>query len=369
MLPGVKALSRGITIFCALLLALFMLSPPAQAKSIGEDPPRRCQCESCNSCTTNPACGCETSYTEGNLRESYSGPRIMSSSGPALAFNASYNSYNADGSRALVDTVMGYGWTHTWNVFLFTQRGNMYRYDADGRVTTYKLASIGRYTAAPGYFETLVKNPGGSFTLTQKDRTRYQFALIPNTPFLVAGPVWRLTRITDRNNNQTTLTYDSGGRLTTVTDPLGRQTRFQYDGTGRKLTGITDPLGRSVSYSYNSLYQMTRKVDKDGRVFTFQYRNDKPVATIDGSGAQLFSLSNPLDWATDGNALASDIARVYTPATTTKTDGRGNAWRYDYDSRGYITSIRPAPTRRRRRRTSCSRRHSTRCSARARGRS
>jgi hypothetical protein len=46
-----------------------------------------------------------------------------------------YNSYNADGSRATVDTVLGYGWTHSYNIFLFNQLDAMFRYDADGRVT------------------------------------------------------------------------------------------------------------------------------------------------------------------------------------------------------------------------------------------
>ena len=47
----------------------------------------------------------------------------------------------ADGSRALVDTVMGYGWTHSLNDLLFTQRGNLYRFDGEGRVLETLQAS------------------------------------------------------------------------------------------------------------------------------------------------------------------------------------------------------------------------------------
>jgi RHS repeat-associated protein len=345
---------------CAVALALFALSAPLQAKYIGEDPPRRCPCESCNPCNANAACRCEMSNTEGNLRERYAGPRIMSSAGPTLAVDFTYNTYNADGSRAQVDTVMGYGWTHSLNDFLFTQRGNMYRFDGEGRVTTYKLGAGGTYTAAPGYFETLVKNGDGSFTLTQKDRTRYRFAQIPNTPFMVGGPVWRLIEKTDSNENTTTLTYNAAGqlvegentygqkitfaynaqnKLSGVTDSAGRTTTVEHDPTGRKVQSIVGPDGKAIEYTYNSLYQITRKVDKDGRVFTYQYQNGKPVAVVDALGKNLFRLANPLGWATDGNALARDIERVYVPGTTTKTDGRGNQWRYDYDRRGYITRM------------------------------
>lgn len=121
--------------FLPLLLVLLTLEP-AQAKYIGEDPPQQCQCQSCNSCNQAAACGCAISNSEGNLKDTYTGPRVLSSTGATLDFNLSYNSYNADGSRVAIDTVMGYGWTHSYNSFLFSQRGNMYRFDGNGRVTT-----------------------------------------------------------------------------------------------------------------------------------------------------------------------------------------------------------------------------------------
>ena len=117
--------------------------------------------------------------------------------GSTINFFLAYNSYNADGSRAQIDTVMGYGWTHSYNIFLFSQRGHMFRMDGNGRVIKYQLGAGGAFTTATGYFETLVKNPDGSFTLKQKDGTVFRFVFILNTPFLVGGPVYRLTTITD----------------------------------------------------------------------------------------------------------------------------------------------------------------------------
>jgi YD repeat-containing protein len=215
------------------------------------------------------------------------GPNVDPNGSSTIKLGFVYNSYNADGSRAIVDTVMGYGWTHSYNIFRFSQAGVMFRWDGNGRVTRYGLGPGGTFIAAPGYFETLVRN-GSGFTITQKDQTKYNFAQIPGTPFLVGGPVYRLTSMVDRDHNTTTLTY-TGGNLTTITDtygrsvtlaynaqnklssvidPLGRITTLQYDSTGHKLIQITDPLGNSIQYTYNTFYQLIAKTDKAGRTFT-----------------------------------------------------------------------------------------------------
>jgi YD repeat-containing protein len=282
---------------------------------------------------------------------------VRSAFGSTISFSLVYNSYNADGSRTQLDTEIGWGWTHSYNIFLFNQFGNMFRMDGQGRVTKYQSAGV--FVSTAGYFETLPNNLNGTFTVKQKDGTSFLFASIANTPFLVFGPVYRLTSITDRNNNVTTVSYDSHGNLTeitdtygrsvtlsynaqqhltAVTDPLGRTTSLSYDSTGRRITQITDPLGKVTRYSYNTLSQITEKIDKDGQVFTYAYTQMKATTIRDGAGNSLFSLSNPNSWATDPLSLAEYQLRVYLPSTTSKTDGRGNVWKYSYESHGYVTS-------------------------------
>jgi RHS repeat-associated protein len=255
---------------------------------------------------------------------------------------------------------MGYGWTHSYNIFLFNQRGHMFLMDGRGRIEKYKLGPGGTFITGPGYFDKLVQTSSTTFAVTTKEKTVFTFALVPNTPFFVGGgPVYRLTSIVDRNNNVTTLIYSNGNltsitdtygrslllgyngqnKLISITDPLLRTTTLVYDSTGRQLLKITDPENKFIQYSYNLLYQLTGKVDKDGRLFSYLYVNREPVAIQDGAGANLFSLTNPQNWATDFNALALNILRVYIPTTTSQTDGRGNVWTHDYESHGYITRV------------------------------
>jgi RHS repeat-associated protein len=297
--------------------------------------------------------------TEGNAGETYPVTALESSTGPTLSLSLTYNSYNADGSRAAIDTGMGYGWTNSYDDFLFNQRGDMFRMDADGRITRFQLVGNGVYQTSTGYFETLVQNLDGTFTLTDKFKTIYHYITVAGTWSQVAGPVFRLDTITDRDGNVTTMGYTSGdltsttdtyGRtvtygydarhhLTGVTDPLGRTTTFGYDSTDRQLKSITDPNGRTTMYGYNTLYQITSKTDGDGRVFTYGYRHNLPATDRDAGGVSIYSLSNLSNWATDATQLALNLLRMYIPSTTTRIDGRGHSWGYAYDNHGYPTSI------------------------------
>ena len=94
-----------------------LLSTPAFAQKIGADP-AACQGGS-SVCTHHLKTYSFVSLTEGNVAETYSSARVTSAFGPTLMFNMIYNSHNADGTRASIDTGMGYGWTHSYNDFLF----------------------------------------------------------------------------------------------------------------------------------------------------------------------------------------------------------------------------------------------------------
>jgi RHS repeat-associated protein len=350
-----------VTTVAILALALLLDPRPVHAHLFGGEAPL------CSNCPASPACADEPprpgtyvpgdsglSLTEGNLREQYSATRLMSAFGATVDFSLTYNSYRR------LKVGLGDRWTHSYNIALFSQREDMFRMDGDGRVTKYSLASGDTYTAAPGYFETLTREPDGSFTLRHKHGTVFTFASVPDTRFRVQGrTLYRLTRIVDRNGNTTTLQYTSGdlteiadtyGRVLTLTygprhklasstDPLGRTTTFTYDPSGRQLESITDPEGKTVRYTYDRRARMTAQLDKDGRSFSYTYARRLPVAIEDGANNPLFGLSNPLRWAIDRARLREDLLVEYVPTTTSRLDGRGNVWTYAYDKHGYLTLI------------------------------
>jgi RHS repeat-associated protein len=341
--------------------------PSEVARYIGADPPA----PGISTQTVDPS-GTMISLSEGNLTETLNVSEIKTSACPTcipsrvnfsnahgISFDVTYNSRDANGLRARLDTVMGFGWTHSYNIFLFSQLGSMFLVNGDGRITKYKLNPDGTFTADTGYFNTLVRKTRDTFVLTQKDKTRFTFASVPGTPFSVGGPVLRLTQIQDRNNDTVTLAYSNGnltsvrdtygrtltltynaqGKVASIADPLGRSTTFTYDSTGQSLTIITDPLGKTTRYGYDTHHQLIGKMDKDGRAFSYTYSDNKPTASRDSNGTLNFSQSNPTNWAIDPTALATTQLLVYQPSITTKTDGRGNLWRYEYDSRGYVTKM------------------------------
>jgi hypothetical protein len=138
--------------FCCITIWVLgitgVLSQAVTAKPIGGESPKcatcACACSACSADTCPPVSqqsdtSSTVSQTEGNVTEKVNIATTRSSTGPTLNLSLIYNSYNADGSRATVDTVAGYGWTHSYNIFLFSQLGAMFRFDGAGRVTRYKL--------------------------------------------------------------------------------------------------------------------------------------------------------------------------------------------------------------------------------------
>jgi len=314
--------------------------------------------------------GTAINLVTGNLKESQyisgtSGATCAcaASEGPSINthgidFTVTYNCRDADGSRAQLDTVLGFGWTHSFNIFLFSQRGSMFRFGGDGRVTKYALNPDNTFTADTGYFETLVRQSLDTFLLTLKDQTRYTFTSIPGAPLLARGPVYWLTQIQDRNNDTITLTYSGGNlvsisdtygrkmilaynaqqKIRSVTNPLGQCTTFTFDRTGRALVAITDPSFKMITYAYNSLYQLTDKATQDGRRYSYPYINGKPAGSIDSLGVG-FSVTNSTNYATDPTELANHERLSYVPSVTIKTDGLGNLWSYHTTSHGCFSEM------------------------------
>ena len=371
--------ATALIVLSILLSALSLLPSAALAKYIGAELAPCCEtcCTSCggggtNAETTCPkgscdasSCGggsCSVSNAKGSMCASYPVFSASGFAGSSTALSFNYTTNNANGEVASLDTVMGFGWSHSYNVFLFSQGRDLFKMDSNGKVTKYQRSGRrGPLSASPGTQQEIVENPDGSIVITNRQGgTAFLFRKIPGNPLRVAAiePLM-LTAITDRDGNVTQLTYQNGllslvqdafGRqikldynashhLTKITDPFGRVTQLQYGGYSN-LTKIIDPLGNTAQYAYDVRHQIIRKTDKDGRQWHYSYNTGgHPIVVTDQAGDSVLSLANPDDWATSPIDLALYKLRTYIPSVTTHTDGRGNQWQYFYNSDGQITKI------------------------------
>ena len=363
-----KTLSLALFVLASYFSLGLILPNTTLAKPDTGDPSSPCETCGLPQCEASGSSDDTISYSEGTLRSNYSITSLTTQSGcqggksNTLDLVLSYASYNADLEKAAVNTSLGFGWTHSYNIFLFKQRGHMFRKDEQGRTTKFTRqpgTSPIQYKPTESYFENMVKNPDGTFTITYKEGTREKYQRFDTSPYFAKSPLYQLVERVDRNGNTTTLTYtngrlttiadtygrqinftyDANNKIKTVVDPLGRITQLEYDSAGTELQQITDPEGYHVKYNYNPKYQLIDKIDKNGKKFSYAYSNGKPISITDNSSNKFFSLKNVGNWAINELALFQEHRRQYIPATTTKTDGRGHQWHYGYDSNGYITKI------------------------------
>ena len=192
--------------------------------------------------------------------------------GPSPAFVRSYHSSDPRSG------VLGPGWTHNDAIHLASPgdgTSDVVLVTPEGRSDRFVRQQGGTYTPPPSITTSLVRNQDGTFTATLMDQTAWSFT--------VAG---QLTKITDRNGNASTLTYNGQGQLTGVSDPAGRGS-LTLGYTGGALTSVTDwaSPARSVQFGYdtNSPPRLHTVTDRNGKVTTYGY---------DGTSARLTTITD-----------------------------------------------------------------------------
>jgi YD repeat-containing protein len=137
--------------------------------------------------------------------------------GLPFAFVRTYNSGNPG------DGPLGFGWTDSYNIsFTVESPTSVVVRGPDGRLDRFTLNG-GSYTPPPGVFSTLSDNGDGTFTLKERDQTRYRFD--------ASG---HLTSIADRNDNTLTLAYTSAAFVLVQGSASLQDTRdfiFKYGGS------------------------------------------------------------------------------------------------------------------------------------------
>jgi len=79
-----------------------------------------------------------------------------------------------------------------------------------------------------------------------------------------------LVQVRDRNNNTTTIAYDTMSRKTEMTDPDMGHWTYGYDRNGN-LTSQEDARGRIVTFAYDGINRITSKTFPGGKTVTYTY--------------------------------------------------------------------------------------------------
>ncbi len=259
----------------------------------------------------------------------------------------------------------GYGWTINYYARLKTLSNGNVAIVKSGRKDIYTYTG-GVYVPPPGFFETLVQNADGTWTLTKAQGEQYQFD--------VNGV---LTAIEDRNQNRISFAYDPAGalpiigvsnyssgqavigydyRLIRITDTVGRFVNLSYDSNGR-LSTIADFAGRTLQYSYdpntNDLLSITFPAISQypaGIKKTFSYANHDLMSIKDARGQMFMSDHYDSNGRVDKQNLGTGYLTFnYAVANkTTVTDRQGFVTTYTFNTSGNVTrkeeftkSIRP----------------------------
>ncbi|MCK4342414.1 MAG: hypothetical protein KAY37_11905 [Phycisphaerae bacterium] len=218
--------------------------------------------------------------------------------------------------RGASDYPMGPGWTHAYYIWFEPDApdAQVAVHWGDGHADYWMDDGEGGYVmSVPGVYDRIVDNGDDTWTLTRTNEDVYDF-----------DTNGRLTSITDKNANVTTLAYNDANvplYVTHVTDPVGRTLVLAYVDVGGgewRLQSITDWTGRDVQYGYTDglLTQVTDVMeetvvythDENGYLNSITDQRDVQVVhnTYDADGRVLEQL--------DGND---------NPTTFVYPDGRG----------------------------------------------
>ncbi|MBU4234471.1 MAG: hypothetical protein KKD99_10265 [Proteobacteria bacterium] len=251
--------------------------------------------------------------------------------GDPLVLKRTYNSEDANTG------MFGPSWRFSYEISLTVDTaGNATVTWGDGRTDLYTSKGDGTFMAPLGYFDRLVKNPDGTYSLWEKaGKFTYSF-----------GADLRLGKISDPNGNALDLVWGPNG-LTALIIHYGNTTKqitFTYGGQGR-CTRISLPDGRFSTFSYSSTGDLITSADMEGYKTSYAYDVNKYITGI----ATPLGVKQILYQPSPANLNIYAPQKIITPSGNTfqftvdgtdivYTDGNGHQTRYTVDSYTAFTS-------------------------------
>jgi|GEM_PF-1998466 len=284
-------------------------------------------------------------------------------------FTRTYN------SRDSYSGPLGYGWTHTYNIFLTYDSTNklVKIRDGQGRELVFTDNLDNTFTSQRGEYSTLTKNSTG-YVWRLKTGEQFYFDTAgklskvvdrnSNTITLTYNASNQLTKIVDAVGRANTLAYDASGKIVSVTNPLGRVYKYTYDASGNLIT-VTDPLNNKFTYIYDSNHNLTKKILPNAKAVTFTYDSsdrctgssgennyEKVTLTFQPQYSRTISVNSKGYQTTSYYSTDFQITKIVdalgnsTASTwdknlncTSKTDALGRTIRMEYDTKGNLIKL------------------------------
>ncbi|GMQ61009.1 RHS repeat-associated core domain-containing protein [Vallitalea maricola] len=236
--------------------------------------------------------------------------------------------YNAQDER---QGILGQSWRFNYESYIQEMEGNnnLKVIYPNGRTGVYIYnKDKNEYEALPGFYDQLIKEDDGTYTLILKNKTKYFYNINK-----------KLSKIKDIQGNEVSLIYNSQNQLIQVKGALGKYINITYD--QGKIIKITDSLGRSITYTYNN--NLIEKVIDDAGAYTkYTYEGNKIKSITDKNGKVY--ITNDYDEfgrvirQTDGNGGEINYDyNIITKENYYHNVKTGEKIRYQYNKRCYIT--------------------------------
>ena len=232
------------------------------------------------------------------------------------------------------------------NILTRTETGGSVVQGALSAVTTYTYDGLGRLTSIDGprtdvtdltTIEYYDDDP--SEGLNRGQLKKVTNALSQETLYGDYNSFGKPETVTDANNVDATLTYDSAGRLTTRT-VLSKTTSYEYDDAGR-MTAIELPGGQRLEMAYTGAWLLSRVTDGLGNYLAYTYdlsgrwigeENRDPANTLTRTLSYEYDARGRLDRVIYPDTFDENMVYANTGEMTSYTDTADRITTYGYDS-------------------------------------